>query len=280
MYQPPEVDEARIIDDRTFRPRSFYRRVGIGFLVFTVVVASVWGIVTYLFQPYAAEIAFTTALQEDLAEILDFSEPIYFLLVPDTLVGDIIANLTVPATTTDQVVWDERASLRAEIPAEAVVDTINDFPVRDTTYEFFINEASYRGVVFQMHDEVRELVYQINFQSGQDLAVPTLATRVGKEGEARFLESVTFGTPEIISTAPSLRVVEALVFGRLLGHLFPAEAAYYDSLVEEFIDRGITYGLYGPEDIAISREVARLYFEAVEQSPSFAELVEPSIITE
>lgn len=272
MYEPNKVDEARIIDDRTSRPRSFYRRVGILFFGGATLTAIVWGGISYLYAPHENEAAFQESIGLAFMEAVNPEAPVEFILVPATVVDDAISLLTTPATTTDMVVWEERTTARNLVSIDTPLDTVYDFPVGDTFYEVMVNEVPFKETLFQMHDEVRELVYQVNFQSGQDIAVLPLATRVGKEDEVRFIESVTLGTPPIISTAPSIRVVEATVVGQLLAHLFPAEATYYNQLTEEYIDRGITYGLYGPEDVLLSQEIGRLYWSAFKESPQFSQI--------
>ena len=264
-----ERGEGRIIDDTKVRPVTFYRRVGLWFVGVAAVVAVVWAGTSYYYLPFAAELAFYDEIDTEIPTLIDQTAPVEFVLVPVSVVDDAIATLFIPATTSDQLIWDEGEIDRQGILSDAEVDSVYNFPVAESHFGELVNASPLSPTLFQMLDEIRELVYQVNAQTGQATAVLPLGERVGRAAEVRFIESVTFGTPAITTTAPSLRVVEAEVVGLLLSHLFPTEAEYYKSLTDDYIDKGIIYGLYGPEDIVLSKGVARLYWEAFKNSPSF-----------
>ncbi len=264
--------DARIIDESRVIPASFYNRVGLSFFVIALVTVVVAAIVFYLYIPYGRDVSFTNYIASELPLLIDNEAPVEFVLVPSSVVDLAIEQLVVPSTSTDQYIWEEYAYDRSLILSETAVDTVYDFPVKDTHFGEFINATPLSPTIYQILDEVRELVYQTNAQTGQNNLVLPLGERVGRPNEMHFVESVSFGTPPITTTAPSLRVVEAEVVTLLLGYLFPDNEIYYQQLGDDYINKGLIYGLYGPEDIVISKGIARLYWETYKKSESYISL--------
>lgn len=137
-------------------------------------------------------------------------------------------------------------------------DTVYNFPVQDTIYEDFINSSEYQFTLYQMHDELRQLIVKFNNEYKRE----PLSKRITGVTQIGNIEEAIFEKPETAAVYPNVRSAEAFLVAGILSYLYPDQADMYQQLAQEHAERGITYGHYGLSDLEASRSLANQYLSA------------------
>lgn len=137
-------------------------------------------------------------------------------------------------------------------------DTVYNFPVQDTIYEDFINSSEYQFTLYQMHDELRQLIVKFNNEYKRE----PLSKRITGVTQIGNIEEAIFEKPETAAVYPNVRSAEAFLVAGILSYLYPDQADMYQQLAQEHAERGIAYGHYGLSDLEASRSLANQYLSA------------------
>jgi len=99
-------------------------------------------------------------------------------------------------------------------------DTVYNFPVQDTIYEDFINSSEYQFTLYQMHDELRQLIVKFNNEYKRE----PLSKRITGVTQIGNIEEAIFEKPETAAVYPNVRSAEAFLVAGILSYLYPDQA--------------------------------------------------------
>ena len=167
------------------------------------------------------------------------AQPFLFTLVPD---APTLITLNAPATSTEE----DLKIYKTLVTSAGVIDPIDpeivkkdiafNLPFQGMTLGEFINKLpeEQRYKLFQMSDELRQLTTHFN----ELYKRPSFKDRA--EGVVEVTPSAT--------VYPSLRAVEGFFAIHIMSEIDPNSSELYTEIGEDFVKRGILYGMYGSSD--------------------------------
>jgi hypothetical protein len=195
-------------------------------------------------------------LQADIqAQLLEAeSRPFVYTVVPNALEA-----ITVPpppdSDATDKAAYESAHAQVGNISAEdARNDLYYTLTFKDMTYGEFQNSLVDPSLLFQIHDELRNLTLHFN----QLYNRPPLAERVEGVSQMFALDPVIYNNPTP-SVYPSVRAVDAYIAAEIMSVVDPANAAQHRQQAEALVVRGIGYGIYGASDAQTAKEMVAQY---------------------
>jgi len=192
------------------------------------------------------------------------TQPFVFELVPNAL--EVITLPPPSESTVEDTTFYQALKTPAEGKTEVDVanDTIYNFPFRDTNYGDFINNSEYQFTLYQLHDEIRQLVAYFNSQYQRQ----PLSQRVEGVTQIGELEEAISEQSDTAAVYPNVRSTEAFLVANILSKLDPENATKYMQIAEEMAERGIAYGHYGRSDMEASRSLVSQYLSLFYQNNS------------
>lgn len=201
-------------------------------------------------------------IQAEIDKLRDELEkqPFVFELVSDAL--EAIKLPPPPESSAEDAELYQAIKTQAEgVTAEDVTnDTIYNFPSPDGgLYGNYINNSEYQFVLYQLHDEIRQLIVHFNDEYKRE----PLSKRIEGVTQIGEIEEALFGKPETAAVYPNVRSAEAFLVGYVLSYIDPENKDMYLRIAEEHAERGIAYGHYGKSDMEASRSLVNQYLSLV-----------------
>ncbi len=207
-------------------------------------------------NPQTQDILRKEIIKEVARQQLLYAEEFAYKLVPNAPTA-----VTLPppgASDTEDAASYETFKVMAEGMTEDDVyfDNVYAIPYGDSFYGDFINTPSdYQFTIYQLHDELRQLVAHVNSQYQR----PPLAQRISGVTQIGNIEEALFEKPETAAVYPNIRSAEAFLVAYILSELDPENENLYRQTAEAMAERGIAYGHYGRSDLEASRSLTSQY---------------------
>ncbi len=267
----PDTNDGVIMSEHKIVPITFYRRIGIGFLVITTFIGFCWVTVYYYVAPqqYIAEL--DRRSEAEIAELKANDPGTQFLFVVDPTslpLLSVIQNQTVEMLRSDYTMAQENITRGDD--GQPVREDIWSVGVNNIAYGEFINllSADLQISLSQMHDEVREAarVMADNHQT------PSLAARIGETN----LLYPDLAVPRVNKNPafyPNPFTLEAYLVTGLLARVLPDQAQYYEQRAEEIAMAGVAYGHYSIAEKDVMKAYIAWYLSEAEKNPAFPTLI-------
>ncbi len=268
----PDTNDGVILSEHKLVPVTFYRRIGIGFLVITTFIGFCWVTVYYYVAPqqYMAEVV--RQLEVRIAEIVANDPGVQFTVVPTASTSvDLfeVDDQSVDTLKSDYAFARDTVVLGEDgLPLKEEVGTID---VRGVPYEGFANGLSneLQATLFQMHDEVREVARSI----AEKNQAASLVTRIGESTQLLYPDLVTFPNNAVPAVYPNPFTLEAYLVTGLLARVLPDQAQYYEQRAEEIAMAGVAYGHYSIAEKDAMKAYIAWYLSEAEKNPAFPTLI-------
>ncbi|MFM2424063.1 MAG: hypothetical protein RLZZ70_452 [Candidatus Parcubacteria bacterium] len=259
------ITERRIISNKT---KTILTWLGAVLLILAAFGTWLYQGGIYVLFPAMEEARIQALIDEQLAEYINNPPPFVFTIVPNAT-----STFKVPEPEEEDIVAITRdyEEARAQLPSELpeVPGSISQFVVGDMNYEEYLNNLpeSQQTNWFQVHDEIRHLVVELNAA----YQVPPLLTRIGTTTPVLYgADLLTYDSDRPL-TYPSRRVVEGYVIAGLLSRLQPDLASDFETQATAYALEGIAYGHYSYRDLLVSKQLASDYLEQIEEATIIGE---------
>lgn len=248
-----------------------------GQIVLVITLVLVAGITGYWYYyinlPQAQDVLIEENLQAEFNKIYEVTKdtPAEFILVPEALTKISLPEPDIQLDSLDIDAFVEFQDISGKAEKAETVDYASDLPFREITFNEYINNSPDNMTFYQLRDELAALTIHFN----QKYPRQNLGVRAGLSQQVLFADSSTVGSKDVVTVYPPIRAVDAYMVANILSRLAPEGATLYNQKSDEFVKRGIQYGLYGTNDALAAKSLTDQYFKLLADNPAVINLFSP-----